>query len=56
MKTFNTYNLLITIETNILVINFLDTTFCLINDIYKPYRKPNDNSVYINKYSNHPPT
>ena len=27
----------------------------MINDIYKPYRKPNDNAVYINKNSNHPP-
>ena len=44
-----------TIETNIRVVNFLDTTFDLINDVYKPYRKPNDSPVYINKYSNHPP-
>ena len=56
IKTFNTYNLSITIETNIRVVNFLDTTFDLINNIYKPYRKPNDNPVYINKNSNHPPT
>ena len=53
---FSTYNSSITIETNIPVANFLDTFFDLINDIYKPYRKPNDNSVYINKSSNHPPT
>ena len=45
-----------TIETNIRVVNFLDTTFDLINDVYKPYRKPNDSPVHINKYSNHPPT
>ena len=56
IRTFNTYNLSITIETNIRVANFLDTTFDLINDIYKPYRRPNDSPVYINKYSNHPPT
>ena len=54
--TFNTYNLSITIETNIRVVNFLDTIFDLINIIYKPYQKPNDNPVYINKNSNHPPT
>ena len=29
-KTFNTYNLSITIETNICVVNFLDKTFDLI--------------------------
>ena len=56
IKTFNAYNLSITIETNVRVVNFLDTTFDLINDIYKPNRKPNDNPVYINKNSNHPPT
>ena len=44
------------IETNIHVVNFLDTTFDLINYIYKPYWKPNDNPVYRNKNSNHPPT
>ena len=56
IKTFNTYNLSITIETNIRVINFLDTTFDLTNNICKPYRKPNDNPVHISKNSNHPPT
>ena len=56
IKTFNTYNLSITIETNIRVENFLDTTIDLINNIYKPYHKPNDNPVYINKNLNHPPT
>ena len=45
----NTYNLSITIEINIPVVNYLDTTIDLTNDIYKPYRKPNDSPVYINK-------
>ena len=27
----------------------------LVNDIYKPYRKPSNKPLYINKYSNHPP-
>ena len=36
IKAFNTYDLSITIETNVRVVNFLDTTFDLINDIYKP--------------------
>ena len=56
IRAFNTYNLSITIETNIRIVNFLDTTFDLINDIYRPYRKPNDTPVYINKNSNDPPT
>ena len=27
----------------------------LINNTYQPYRKPNSETVYINKQSNHPP-
>ena len=56
IKAFRTYDLSITKETNVRVVNFLDTTFDLINDIYETYRKPNDNPVYININSNHPPT
>ena len=56
IKTFTTYNLSITIETNICFVTFLDATLDLINDIYKPYWKLNDNPVYINKNSSHLPT
>ena len=37
---------------------FLDVTFDffdLENNLYKPYRKPNNKPIYINKESNHPP-
>ena len=30
-------------------------TFDLDKNIYKPYRKPNNSPIYINKNSNHPP-
>ena len=30
-------------------------TFNLINDSYKPYKKPNDTLLYIKKNSNHSP-
>ena len=43
------------IETNSKVVDFLDITFNLNNGIYKPYKKPNDRLLYINKSSNHPP-
>ena len=43
------------IETNLKIVNFLDMTFNLINGSYKPYKKPNDTLLYINKNSNHPP-
>ena len=42
-------------QTNQQRTNFLDLTFDLTEGIYKPYRKPNDDPVYINRSSNHPP-
>ena len=45
----------IDIETNSKEVHFLDITFNLNNGIYKPYKKPNDRLLYINKSSNHPP-
>ena len=33
----------------------LDVTFDLVNEIYKPYRKPSNKPLYIKKHSNHPP-
>ena len=56
IKAFKTHNLSIPTEINIRIVNFLYATFDLINDIYTPYRKPNDSPVHINKNSNHPPT
>ena len=38
------------------VVNFLDVTFDLSTGKYKPYRKPNDDPLYIHKHSNHPPS
>ena len=35
--------------------NFLDVTFDLYNNLYKPYRKPNNKAICINNQSNHPP-
>ena len=34
----------------------MDVTLDLRNNKYYPYRKPNDNPVYVNMKSNHPPT
>ena len=56
MKMFKRFDLSITIETKIQPVNFLDTTFHLMNNTCKPYRKPNDEPLYINKHSNHPPS
>ena len=35
--------------------NYLDVTFNLNSGTYYPYRKPNDQQLYINTNSNHPP-
>ena len=55
VKVFKECGLSIIIECNLKAVNFLDVTFDFTNDIYKPYRKANDNPLYINKNSNHPP-
>ena len=46
----------ITAEANLHAVNFLDVTFDLDNGKFKPYRKPNDDPLYINRHSNHPPS
>ena len=33
----------------------MDVRFNLNDQTYEPYRKPNNDPVYINKHSNHPP-
>ena len=38
------------------IVNFLDITLDLTTGIYKPFIKPNDTPLYINKKSNHPPS
>ena len=35
--------------------DFLEVTFDLVNEIYKPYHKPNNRPLYINKHSNYTP-
>ena len=50
---FQDIELKITVKTSI---NFLDINFCLNSESYQPYRKPNDEPLYINRNSNHPPT
>ena len=44
----------ITISTNLKIVNFLDVTLNLENEICKPYRKPGDRPRYVNSESNHP--
>ena len=55
VKIFKELGLKITIQTNLKIVNFLDVTFNLVTGTYQPYTKPNDQPLYINKKSNHPP-
>ena len=43
------------IKTNLKQVEFLDVTFNMITGLYTPYKKPNDNLLYINTSSDHPP-
>ena len=42
MLVFKDCGLSITTKCNLKSVDFLDLTFDLVNDIYKPYRKPNN--------------
>jgi hypothetical protein len=53
---FLQFGLRITAEVNHQLVNFLDVTFNLKDGSYSPYRKPDNNPLYIDKHSNHPPS
>ena len=55
-RIFSTFNLTITATANMKIVNFLDITLDLTNEKFKPYRKPNDDTLYINSHSNHLPS
>ena len=54
IKTFEDIGFAIDVETNLKIVDFLDTTFNLSNGTNRPYKKPNDLLLYIDKSSNHP--
>ena len=49
------FDLSITCKTKLKAVNFLDVTLNLTTGKYQPYNKPNNNPLYINILSNHPP-
>ena len=55
-KIFKCNGLSIAVECNLIVTDILDVTFDLKSATYYPYRKPNNELLYINKHSNHPPS
>ena len=54
-KIFKDNGLQITISCNLKVVDYLDVTLNLNDGSHKPYRKPNDETLYIHAKSNHPP-
>ena len=54
-RIFKRNHLKISIEQKGISVNFLDVTLGT-NGSYKPYRKPNGITKYVNKASNHPPS
>ncbi len=53
---FNDLGLRITADVNNHTVNFLDITINLQEGKFSPYRKPNNDPLYINRRSNHPPS
>ena len=54
VKVFKGCGLSITIQCNLKTVDFLDVTFDLDNNAYKPF--DNNKPIDINKHSNHPPS
>ena len=53
-QLFKENGLSLEIECNLKTVNYLDITLNLNTDTYKPYPKPNDETLYIHAKSNHP--
>ena len=56
IKTFKEgFDISITCETKLKAVNFLNVSLNLTSGKYQPYNKPDNNPLYINIPSNHPP-
>ena len=54
-EVFNGMGLKIEVNTCLKSVNYLDITLDLETGSFQPYRKPNDNPIFINSKSDHPP-
>ena len=54
-RLFKEYDLEITAESNLKIVNYLDETFNLKDGTFRPYHKPDDQIQYIHTGSNHAP-
>ena len=55
-REFKKQELNTSMSTNLKICNFLDVTLNLTDGTHYPYRKPNNETLYIDTNSNHPPT
>ena len=55
-KVIGDLGLKITVQGNLKVVNYLDVTLNPTTGRYFPYRKPDNDPLYINARSNHPPS
>ena len=55
IKLFKEVGFQLEIKFNLKKVEFLDVIFNLITGLYTPYKKPNDDLLYINTSSDHPP-
>ena len=55
-KVIGDLGLKITVQSNLKVVDYLDVTLNLTTGRYYPYRKPDNDPLYINTKSNHPPS
>ena len=56
INLFKEFSLNKTIQNNLKIVNFLNVEMNFHTGTYRPYRKPDNIPVYINRKSNHPPT
>ena len=54
-KLFQGMKLDVTVETNLLITDYLDVTFNLNDGSFSPYSKPGNQIKYVSSSSNHPP-
>ena len=55
-NVFNDLGLRVTIDVNSKVVDFLDVTLDLNSGLHKPYIKPNNNLLYVDRQSNNLPS
>ena len=55
-KIIGDLGLKITVQSNLKVVDYLDVTLNLTTGRYYPFRKPDNDPLYINAKSNHPPS